>query len=148
MHQAEKYLARTGWLIAIPSALSLAMTIALLTAPLSEFGWQFSMYEAVGGTLALLSIFGLMCGVGLLKRKKLARIPSLIWLSLGAMFWVFSILRIAVTSIDSPHEFLAEVAEAPFTSVATILLSIAMAAWFLHTIYMLSQAKVRNAFDA
>ena len=148
MHQAKEYLARTGWLIAIPSALSLAMAIALLAAPLPEFGWQLSMYEAVGGTLALLSMFGLICGVGLLKRKKLARIPSLVWLSLGAVFWVISVLRFAVASIDSPGEFLAEVVDAPLTSVATVLLSIAMAAWFLHTIYMLSRAKVKNAFDA
>jgi hypothetical protein len=148
MREANKYLSLTGWIIAIPSVLSLVMAAALLVSSWVTFEWQLSMFEAMGGAIALLSLLGFFCGLGVLRRKKVAWLPSIIWLGVGAAFWVLSTLSMLLDSIDSPSMLLFQIRETPFISGTTILLNVAMSAWFIHTIYMFCRVEVKNAFDA
>jgi hypothetical protein len=148
MHHVQKYLSRTAWIFIVPSAALLCISVALLGTSLTATGWQFTLFEALASALGVLSMAGLVCGLGLLKRANVARLCAIGLLSTAVCFWGLSFVQILAAAAGDPQEFLNQVLLEPAESYAVILVSIAGALWCLRTIYMLHQPGVRREFDA
>jgi amino acid transporter len=148
MHHVHKYLSITGWIFIVPSAALLCISVALLAASLTATGWRFTLFEALASGLGVLSISVLVCGVGLLKRAKVARLCAIGLLSSAGCFWGLSIVQFMAAAAVDPREFLNQVVLEPAEPSAAILISIAGALWCFHTVYMLHQPGVRREFDA
>ncbi len=148
MVDPRKLIERTGWIISVLSVVSLVMASGLLAASLVAFEWQLSLFEATTMVLATISLVGLACGIGLIKRKRLARTFAVILLWVGVVFWGLSSLNMALAAIEAPQEVWADVLQAPIVAAMTILLAAGMLAWCIYSIHALGRAAVKDAFDA
>lgn len=102
----------------------------------------------MAGVAIVLSLAGVLCGVGLLYRYKPARLPAIGLLSAAALFWAMPIVQLVLLVISDPGRMAAETREAPVYAAGILLFPAVAVLWCVRIIYMLHKPSVRAEFDA
>jgi hypothetical protein len=146
MSNEWKPVRRIAWTFVLVSSVLLAMSLWLLAMSFLAFERRFDLFEAMGCSLAALSLAGLISGVGLLKRSQLARYSALSLLVLAAAYWGLSIINLLFALAGEPTKFLAELGDYPFSGAGVCLISLLGLAWCIYCFMTLRRAEVRREF--
>ena len=143
-----KPVARIAWTFVLASSLLLAMSLWLLASSISTFDWRFGLFEAMVCTLAALSLAGLMSGVGLLRRSRLARYSTICLLIVAAAYWSLSVVNLLFALVGDTTNFVAELSEHPASGIGVCLISLLGLGWCIYGVKTLRRPEVKREFSA